>query len=78
LRSEFGPHRRKRKAGFDARKVGTEVFEAELQLIVIKPLGAPAKLAALQLLDDEVEPFDLSLGIGEGGALGCERAHQPL
>jgi len=30
-----------------------EVFKAELQLVIIEPFGAPAKLAALQLLDDE-------------------------
>ena len=58
--------------------IGVEVFKAELQLIVIEPLGAPAKLAALQLLDDEMEPLDLGLCLGEAGALGRERAHQPL
>ena len=56
----------KRKPGFDPRKIGVEVFEAELQLIVIEPLGAPAELAALQLLDDELKPFDLGLRLGEG------------
>ena len=37
-----------------------EVFEAELQLVVIQPFGAPTKLAALQLLNDEclVPAFD--------------------
>ena len=55
-----------------------EVFEAELQLIVIEPLGTPAELAALQLLNDELQPLDLGLCLGEGGALGRERAHQPL
>jgi hypothetical protein len=41
-------------------KIGVEILEAELQLIVIEPLSASAKLAALQLLDDKMEPFDLS------------------
>ena len=52
-----------------------EVFKAELQLIVIEPLGAPAELAALQLLDDELQPLDLGLRLGESGALGRKRAH---
>lgn len=52
--------------------------EAESQLIVIEPLGPPAKLAALQLLDDEVEPFDLGVRFAEAGALGGERARRPL
>jgi hypothetical protein len=30
-------------------------------LIVIEPLGPPAELAALQLLDNEIEPFDLGV-----------------
>ncbi len=69
---------RKRKLGFDPCEIDVEVFEAELQLVVIEPLGAPAELAALQLLDDEVEPFDLGLRLAEAGALGRERAHHPL
>ena len=35
------------------------------ELIVIEPLGAPAELAALQLLDDEMEPLDLGLRLAE-------------
>ena len=58
--------------------IGVEILEAELQLIVIEPLGAPAELAALQLLDDELEPFDLGLRLAEAGALGRERAHHLL
>ena len=50
--------------------------KANLQLIVIKMLGPPAELAALQLRDDKVEPLDLGLRLAEAGALGCERAHQ--
>ena len=38
-----------------------EVFKTELQLVVIQPFGTPAKLVALQLLNDEPEPFDLGL-----------------
>ena len=34
------------------------------ELIIIEPLGAAAELAALQLLDDEVEPLDLGLCLG--------------
>jgi len=45
--------------------VGVEVVEAELQLIVVEPFGTPAKLAALQLLNDEPEPFDLRLCLSE-------------
>src|SRR6204780_1419645 len=40
---------RRWKRGFDPRDVGVEVFKTELQLVVIEPFGAPAKLAALQL-----------------------------
>jgi hypothetical protein len=66
----LGPDRTRRKAGFDACKVGVEVFEAELQLIVIEPLRASAELTMLELLNDQPEPFDLRLGLGESGALG--------
>jgi hypothetical protein len=59
-------------------KIGVEILEAELQLIVIEPLSASAELAALQVLDDKVEPFDLSLRLAEAGALGREQAHHPL
>ena len=45
-----------------------EVLEAELQLIIVEPLSPPAELAALQLLDDEVEPFDLGLRLTETDA----------
>ena len=44
------PSRRWREPGLGPRKIDAQVFEAELQLIVIEPLGAPAELAALQLL----------------------------
>jgi hypothetical protein len=47
----------KRKAGFDAGKIGVEVFKAKLQLIVIKPFGAPAEQAALELLDNDIDPL---------------------
>src|ERR1700730_5316129 len=59
-RSRHLDHRRW-KRGFDPCDIGVDVFEAELQLVVIKPFGTPAKLAALQLLDNELEPFDLGL-----------------
>jgi hypothetical protein len=54
-----------------------EVVEAELQLIVIEPFGAPAKLAALQLLNDEPEAFDLRLRRCEVDAFGRERPDHP-
>jgi hypothetical protein len=41
-------------------------------LILIEPLRTPAELAALQFLDDEMEPFDLGLRLAEAGALGRE------
>jgi hypothetical protein len=66
------------KRGFDPRDIGAEVFRAELQLVVFQLFGAPTKLAALQLLNDEAQPFDLSLRIAKAGALGCERADHPL
>src|SRR5712671_7154902 len=60
----------KRKAGFDTGKIGVEVLEAKLQLIVIEPLGPPAELAALELLDNESEPLDLGVCLAQTGALG--------
>jgi hypothetical protein len=45
-----------------------KVFKTELQLVVIQPFGAPTKLAALQLLNDEAEAFDLRLGFSKVGA----------
>ena len=69
---------RNRKPGFDARKIGVEIFEAELQLVAIELFCPPAELAALQLLDDEVKPFDLGIRFAQTGTLGCERAHQLL
>jgi hypothetical protein len=54
-----GPGHGWRKSGFSPRKIGVEVFEAELQLSVVEL--PPTKLAALQLLDDEAEPFDLGV-----------------
>jgi hypothetical protein len=65
------------KCGLGSREFDLEVLEAEVQLVVIQPFGAPAKLAALQLLDDEMKPFDLSLarttergGHGENASVG--------
>jgi len=59
-----------RKLGFGTRKIDGQVFETELELILVEPLGASAELAALQLLDDDVEPLDLGLCFVEGHALG--------
>src|ERR1700742_4007798 len=70
--------RRGWKRGFDSRDIGLEVFEAELQPVVVEPLGAPAKLAKLQLLNDEAETFDLRLRFSEVGAFGRQRAHHSL
>src|SRR6202158_191959 len=55
-----------------------EVFKSELQLVGIQPFGAPTKLAALQLLNDEPEAFDLRLRLGEVGAFGRKRPDHPL
>src|ERR1700676_2186995 len=55
-----------------------EVFKTELQLVVIQPFGAPTKLAALQLLNDEQEAFDLRLRLSEVGAFARERPDHPL
>src|SRR5216683_3265759 len=55
-----------------------EVFKTEPQLVVIEPFGAPTKLAALQLLNDEPEAFDLRLRRSEVGAFGRERPDHPL
>src|ERR1700682_5140713 len=55
-----------------------EVFKTELQLVVIQPFGAPTKLTALQLLNDEPEAFDLRLRLSEVGAFGRERPDHPL
>src|ERR1700754_1208696 len=44
-----------RKTGFDAGKIGVEVLKAKRQLIVSEPLGPPAELATLELLDNEIE-----------------------
>src|SRR5229473_761004 len=54
-----------------------EVFKSELQLVGIQPFGAPAKLAALQLLNDEPEAFDLRLRRCEVDAFGRERPDHP-
>ena len=59
----------RRKGGLDTCNIAAEVFKAELQLLVIKPFGTSAKLATLQLLHDQPQPFDLGLRLGEGGAL---------
>src|SRR6202158_1965387 len=54
-----------------------EVFKTELQLGVIQPFGTPTKLAALELLNDEPEAFDLRLRLREVGAFGRERPDHP-
>src|SRR5258705_7290300 len=70
--------RRRWKRGFDPRDIGMEILKTELQLIVIQRFGAPTKLAALQLLNDQPEAFDLRLRLSEVGAFGRERPHHPL
>src|ERR1700694_5527222 len=55
-----------------------EVFKTDLQLVVIQPFGAPTKLAALQLLNDEPEAFDLRLRLSKVGAFSGERSYHPL
>src|SRR6266404_6559005 len=54
------------------------MLEIELQLVIIEPFGAPTKLAALELLNDEPEAFDLRLRLREVGAFGRERPDHPL
>src|SRR5712664_214738 len=49
-----------------------------MQLVVIQPFGASTKLAALELLNDEPEAFDLRLRLSEVGAFGRERPDHPL
>jgi hypothetical protein len=66
------------KGGFDPRDIGVEAFKTELQLVVIRPFGAPTKLAARQLLNDEPEAFDLRLRLSEVGAFDRERPDHPL
>ena len=81
LRPRWGPGRLgrpRRQRCFDPRDVGVDILEAELQLVIIEPFGAPAKLVALQLLNDEAEPFDLGPRLCEGGAFGRKPAHHPL
>jgi len=68
----------RRQCGFDPCDVAAEVLKTELHLVLVQPFGPPAELGALQLPDDEVEPFDLGLRLAEAGALGGERAHQRL
>ena len=67
-----------RKRGFRPCNIRIEVFEAELHLVVIEPFGATAKLAALQLLNNEPQAFDLGLRLREVGAFGRQRPHYLL
>jgi len=67
-----------RQGDFDPTDIGAEILKPELELAVIETFGAPAELVALQLLDDEVKPFDLGLRLGESSALDREEAHQLL
>jgi len=67
-----------RKPGFGPRKIGFQIFKAELQLIALEPFGTPSKLVTLELLHDEPQPLDLRLRLGESGALDRKRAHHPL
>lgn len=50
----------------DPAYIGTDVFQTQLQLVAIQPLGPSAELQALQLLHDQPQPLDLGLGFGEG------------
>src|ERR1700681_3227123 len=59
-------------------RFGVEVFKTEPQLVVIQPFCVPTKLAALELLNDEPEPFDLRLCRSEVGAVGRQRPDHPL
>jgi hypothetical protein len=45
-----------------------EVLEAELHLVVVEPFGVTTRSAALQLLNNEPEAFDLGLCLAEVGA----------
>jgi hypothetical protein len=67
-----------RQRGFDPSDIAAEVLKAQLHLVLVQPFGPTTKLAALQLLDDQMKPLDLGLCCGEGGALSRQRAHQLL
>jgi hypothetical protein len=43
--------------------IGIELLEPELQLVGIQPLGATAKLAALEPSDDEAKLLDLAIAL---------------
>src|SRR5258705_4398306 len=49
-----------------------------MMLTIIEPIGVPAKLVSLQLLNDAPEPFDFSFCLSRGGEFGCERPDHPL
>jgi len=54
-----------------------------LQALPLRTVGNGGRLTrcaqfGLQLLKDQPEPLNLCMGVGEGGALGRERAHHPL
>ena len=55
-----------------------DAYDGAPQLVVVEPFGAGSELAALQLFDDEMEPFDPRLRLAETGMLRCERSHQFL
>jgi hypothetical protein len=52
-----------RLRGFSAGYVGLEVLQSECELVSIDALGPAAKLRALKLLDDQLEPFDLIVAL---------------
>ena len=66
------------KAGFGPRYVGVQILEAQMQLIVIEPLGATAELITLQLLNDQLETFDLGLRLSQVGPLSRKHSHHTV
>jgi hypothetical protein len=51
------------RLGFSARLVSLKVFQSERKLVGIDALRPAAKPRALKLLDDQLEPFDLTVAL---------------
>ena len=57
----LGAFERRWSAFDDLGDIAVEILKRERQLVGIDPLGAAAILRALELLDDLLEPFDLTV-----------------
>src|SRR5262249_37041631 len=62
--------------GFSARFVGLNVLQSKRKLIGIDALGPAPKLRALKLLDDQLEPVDLTLVLLNDGRHVAHKAMQ--